>query len=384
MAENHPTEEDPNFEDPDNVVTLGEVLQYENQMIEDTAAVLGAMNDKNCSYIEGYSKRQALYSCLTCIPEAKTDPSKRAGVCLACSYHCHDGHDLIELYTKRNFRCDCGNSKFGTIQCNLCPDKEPVNEENLYNQNFQGTYCVCSRPYPDPEDPVSDEMIQCVICEDWYHSRHLNAPVPSTPFVEMICFSCVGDHEFLSHYAGLSITEVREASVDEIKENIEVTSQKNDTPVAPSEGELEQPEAASNTRECKKPEKKCEAGTLFWIDTSWRNALCTCDNCLEMYGDENVLYLLDAEDPLPVYEEKGKAKAQGIIEDEDKKLLGSMDRVQLIETIAGYNELKESMAEFFRGFAENKRVIREEDVKEFFEEMQAKKRQRTEIPHFCR
>lgn len=124
-----------------------------------------------------------MYSCLTCIPEAKTDPDKRAGICLACSYHCHEGHELIELYTKRNFRCDCGNSKFDSKQCNLCPDKITSNEENLYNQNFQGTYCVCSRPYPDPEDPVSDEMIQCIICEDWYHSRHLNTPVPSTPFV---------------------------------------------------------------------------------------------------------------------------------------------------------------------------------------------------------
>ena len=29
-----------------------------------------------------------------------------------------------------------------------------------YNQNFRGVYCICHRPYPDPEDPVPDEMIQ--------------------------------------------------------------------------------------------------------------------------------------------------------------------------------------------------------------------------------
>jgi len=43
-----------------------------------------------------------------------------AGICLACSYKCHEGHDLVELYTKRNFRCDCGNSKFEQ-KCQLEP-----------------------------------------------------------------------------------------------------------------------------------------------------------------------------------------------------------------------------------------------------------------------
>lgn len=119
-----------------------------------------------------------MYSCLTCIPEAKTDIEKSAGVCLACTFHCHDGHELIELYTKRNFRCDCGNTKFPNGKCNLYSDKNPVNDMNLYNQNFTGVYCTCHKPYPDPEDNIADEMIQCVVCEDWYHTRHLGVPMP--------------------------------------------------------------------------------------------------------------------------------------------------------------------------------------------------------------
>ena len=55
----------------------------------------------------------------------------------------------------------------------LKPEKAPENTENKYNQNFRGVYCICHRPYPDPEDTVPDEMIQCVVCEDWFHSRHL-------------------------------------------------------------------------------------------------------------------------------------------------------------------------------------------------------------------
>lgn len=47
---------------------------------------------------QGYVKRQALYACVTCLPSSS---GELAGICLACSYHCHDGHELIELYTKR-------------------------------------------------------------------------------------------------------------------------------------------------------------------------------------------------------------------------------------------------------------------------------------------
>lgn len=116
---------------------------------------------------QGYIKRQALYACLTCVPESKDKPEKRAGVCLACSYKCHDGHDLIELYTKRNFRCDCGTSKILMIRCKLDANKMEDNDKNTYNQNFSGVYCVCHRPYPDELDHIQDEMIQCVFCEDW-------------------------------------------------------------------------------------------------------------------------------------------------------------------------------------------------------------------------
>lgn len=47
--------------------------------------------------VQGYVKRQALYACSTCTPKG----GEPAGVCLACSYKCHEGHDLFELYTKR-------------------------------------------------------------------------------------------------------------------------------------------------------------------------------------------------------------------------------------------------------------------------------------------
>ena len=80
---------------------------------------------------------------------------------------------IVELWTKRNFRCDCGNSKFGEFFCKLFPNKDVENVENSYNHNFKGVYCTCLRPYPDPDVEEQVEMIQCCICEDWFHEEHL-------------------------------------------------------------------------------------------------------------------------------------------------------------------------------------------------------------------
>lgn len=67
-----------------------------------------------------------------------------------------------------------GNSKFGDFFYKLFPNKDIENAENMYNHNFRGSYCTCGRPYldPDVEEPV--EMIQCCICEDWFHEEHFS------------------------------------------------------------------------------------------------------------------------------------------------------------------------------------------------------------------
>uniref|UniRef100_A0A2A4JQ13 UBR-type domain-containing protein n=1 Tax=Heliothis virescens TaxID=7102 RepID=A0A2A4JQ13_HELVI len=205
--------------DGDKVVTMMDVLQEQQDFEEDANAVLGASDDKNCTYPKGYIKRQALYACLTCCTEAKTDPTKRAGVCLACSLNCHENHELVELYTKRNFRCDCGNPKFNSNPCQFTPDKTDLNEDNVYNQNFSGLYCTCHRPYPDPESTVEDDMIQCIICEDWLHASHLDAVVPANDqYSEMICKSCMEKNEFLHDYSMFAVT-VETGDVDIVTVN---------------------------------------------------------------------------------------------------------------------------------------------------------------------
>lgn len=139
---------------------------------------------------------------------------------------------------------------------------------------------------------------------------------------------------------------------------------------------------------CKMPKGRSDdICTKFWREMTWRTQLCQCVDCMKLYTDHNVLFLFDMEDTVQSYEEKGKAKAleneQSMLEKETK-LLSSLDRVPLMETIAAYHDLKENLSEYLKKFADNKKVVREEDIKEFFSSMSAKKKQKTGPSYLCR
>lgn len=395
-------------DDESNAITMVDVLKEENELEEDANAVLGNSDPQNCTYPQGYVRRQALYACTTCIPA--DSEQKQGGVCLACSYSCHEGHELVELYTKRNFRCDCGNSLFGGNKCHLEPVKE-LNEKNKYNQNFCGVYCTCHRPYPDPEDPIDDEMIQCIICEDWYHGRHLGTQkfVPSD-YGEMICESCMSDHSFLWNYAGLCLTKAASGTA-EAEVNVEMTPTKTaaasegcemasalNVPTT-SEGDAGTPPSQKNNGEtpsAQSIDKECILSTLkpvqphtgatFWPE-AWRKHLCTCLTCQGIYEAEGVSYLTDLQDTVQYYEEQGKAKVangQGNSQyDHAMRALSQLDRTAQIEALHGYNDMKEQLKEYLQKFAENRKVVREEDIREFFSQM-SRKRARVEVPSTCR
>ncbi|XP_076443083.1 putative E3 ubiquitin-protein ligase UBR7 [Babylonia areolata] len=448
-------EDRPSVDDDDSVSML-EVLAQESRMQEDASAVLGGSDDQECTYAKGYIKRQALYACTTC---STTEP---AGVCLACSYQCHEGHDLYELYTKRNFRCDCGNSKFKDNKCKLVPIKSDVNEENQYNQNFKGAYCICARPYPDPEDETEDLMIQCVVCEDWYHGRHLGTEVPENDsYQEMICRGCMAKHPFLWAYQvnGQAETVQKELGEDEkvdvaggdsdktkpdpmsqestvkpeneegVKEKPDVDSDKvmeqDDTTPAkaqkrklapgsmPSEACADGASGSSTSAESEPPSKQTKAeeaadsrpksgigscllqdlrkrqftvkdcGT-FWLE-GWREKLCACDACVSMYKEEGVAFLTDVTETVSTYEEKGRSNPAMSDLEQERSLLSGMDRIQQIEMINGFNDLKSELSDFLKTFAESGKVVSSDDIKGFFAHMEKRKKERMSgMQYFCK
>ncbi|KAI4716677.1 zf-UBR-domain-containing protein [Aureobasidium sp. EXF-10727] len=212
--------------------------------------------------------RQAIFACLTCNPPSTSDNKSHtpAAVCYSCSISCHGEHELVELFTKRNFVCDCGTTRVpASAPCTLRIDEstsqkgnvtgETPAENNKYNHNFSGRFCACGEPY-DPEKEKGT-MFQCLglgtvedggCGEDWWHPECLmglprpqpsetapkeekksleqptqdgEAPAQSTEgqedvdeaplppgfpaeddFDHLICYKCVSSFPWIKQYAG--------------------------------------------------------------------------------------------------------------------------------------------------------------------------------------
>ncbi|NXO92235.1 MLO2 protein, partial [Certhia brachydactyla] len=414
------------------VVSLAEVLAENEELEKEARAVLGGSDHERCSYSQppclpqGAVKRQALYACSTCTPPG----AEPAGICLACSYECHGTHRLFELYTKRNFRCDCGNSKFKNLQCKLLPEKGKVNSGNKYNDNFYGLYCTCKRPYPDPEDEIPDEMIQCIVCEDWFHGRHLGAvPPESGDFHEMVCQACMKHCHFLWAYAsqlavfllvdvylpvppltkGNSLEDegivLKVEEGEEQKKEIKKESgvEHHDTKEEKQLEQFNEPSTSSGVLNTfiliqavtKKEEPVCKLKELqskpfvkkdtatFW-PSNWRSKLCTCEDCLKMYSELEVQFLTDECDTVLAYENKGTSDQETERRDPLMDTLNSMNRVQQVELICEYNDLKTELTDYLRRFADEGTVVKREDIQHFFEEFQSRKRRRTNrMQYYC-
>lgn len=145
--------------------------------------------------------RQLVFACLTCL---RQNGGQNVGVCYSCLIQCHLAHELVEMFSKRNFACDCGTQRMAKGKaCALRYGKLPDGEEprrprmrtgsilelfslrerdlpqaediesleNVYNHNYQGRFCLCSMVY----NPVKETrtMHQCylgAVCrEDWFH-----------------------------------------------------------------------------------------------------------------------------------------------------------------------------------------------------------------------
>ncbi|RNA26441.1 E3 ubiquitin- ligase UBR7 [Brachionus plicatilis] len=367
-------DENPTNVDQD-VFSLQEIIDSEKEQTEIASAVLGASDAQNCSYTQGYVYRQALYCCLTCLNLTKE--KKLHGICLACSYECHQNHELVELYTKRNFRCDCGNSKFSAFQCKLEAQKDPVNSLNKYNHNFNGLYCSCDRPYPDPDLSASDtlnneEMIQCTICEDWFHLKHLNNfndfKINENDYEDMVCQQCMTLTGFIWYYQELiALKDKSEASL------VDVESVSEDC----SGCKLER----LKKMYARVGDKWCKSESSCFLADGWREALCKCENCQKMYSDLSIEFITKKEDSIKYYEERGKQMDEMNKEevDEQKLLnneLSKMNRVSQLELLHNLNDFKTDLKEFLADFARNGQVVKRENIEEFFESLNNQRKKR--------
>lgn len=370
--------------DDKDTCSLQDVIDCEKERNEIASAVLGGSDAATCSYDKGYVFRQAIYCCVTC---SKIN-GEIHGICLACSYECHQNHELDELYTKRHFRCDCGNEKFkkSKLTCKLKPNKDSLNTLNYYNHNFNGLYCTCNKPYPETsannsanKDEENDDMIQCTVCEDWFHLNHLkgneNFPANEDDYDEMICQSCMSKNKFLWYYQGymaLKSDSKEDKTENNESKNVDILSVDENKGVLKESNENIQNNTNNNSNnECLLSKLKIKHENLdlnnenvnraSCFKNNWRDYLCKCHDCLNMYKDNNIEFLTKSNDTIKYYEEYGKQKeAENQQIDENKLLddqLSKLDRVSQVEFLHNVNDFKQELTEFLSGFAQNGQVV---------------------------
>lgn len=321
---------------------MQDILDNEESCQETARVLLGAQDSSVCTYPEGYKPRQALFACLTC---ASDPESNEAGICYGCSLHCHEDHNIVELFTKRRFRCDCGNSKFKT-KCTLFEEKDASNKENSYNHNFSGLFCVCKKTYPCELD---ETMHQCVACEDWFHLSHLDEN--SAKIAEerekageldfsLLCKDCTSRLPFLSR---LSVAEPNEGTV------------------------------------CFSSFTGSSEGPILLLD-GFRERMCRCDDCLKLYEKAGCEYLVDPEDDIEAFTKENIEKTANEREpDADaivNEIVQTAGRERAIHVLQGIHALKRNLQNFMREKQEEGvDVITAEHILSFFDKI---KRRRTE------
>eukprot|EP00117_Sycon_ciliatum_P005175 scpid64269/ scgid3169/ Putative E3 ubiquitin-protein ligase UBR7; N-recognin-7 len=294
------------------------------------------------------------------------------------------------------------------LHCFPRQDKKPENENNTYNHNFLGKYCTCDRPYPDLEplddSVVDDQMLQCVVCEDWFHERHLGRPVPDE-YEEMVCDACVKRCPFLHYYSmhsdlhdthaggdangsttatttstGISTASASASSAD-LGSAAAGANADASTDVLDSSFESSERQCDLEYRQVRRPLpdgiKTIDKASYFRED--WRLELCSCAKCLVMYEELNILFLPDASDTTAAYEELGQANSPsghstGSLEDQGVEALSSLPVVQQVEMSTEYNNMKSELTAFLKPFADSGKTVSDEDIRRFFDQLKDRKR----------
>jgi len=342
-------------EKKEDSITLEDILLQHQTFHEEVSHQLNQNwgNENACTYDEGYIN-QPVYGCKTC----KKD--ERFGFCFGCSMNCHLEHEVFELFDKRNFRCDCGTPKSGW-NCSFHGPLSDDNFENKYNHNFDHLYCWCNSSYNEQENV----MYQCIICMDWFHleciQKKESETIPSVDIVcDFICCDCVKQNSFLLYYYPIlkqSNINDTESSLNNKEENKNI-NEENKGIVCKLEN-LKEKNSVQNT---------------FWIK-DWCNNLCRCDNCLKIYTDSNVIYLLEEKnsDSNEEISLDQKDTFDLVTASEQAFLNLPIPQENKIDLIFGYTKMVDGLKSYLKRFADTGTEVTKKDIDLFFQDIKKRK-----------
>ncbi|KAI0980688.1 hypothetical protein GJ496_001471 [Pomphorhynchus laevis] len=372
--------------DEDCVISLNDLVN-ENEMMElEEMTMRGQASEEECTYNKGYMNRQGIFSCKTC----QDNGCLPAAICYGCSIQCHSDHDLYELWSKRNYRCDCGNERFPELTCQLKSDKDSINVKNNYdNHNLRGLYCTCECSYNGDTN-----MISCVICEDWFHFEHIDiAELGEQDDAVIICPACSNKFmalliPYFPLYCQSYVQTTRELfSIEDVDSllttasSLRAQSSDDNKCILPLyANQLLGSVQEGVTEEVLQRELQLifdgSRATIWQLN--WRDYLCKCSKCVYTYELEGLSFLIDPTDTIEHYLSKAKTT-----DDDIKLILEKLNRPMQIEVISMMREFREQLQEFFRTCSETGKVVTERDVIEFFEKMKSELQNRNILPDRC-
>lgn len=391
----------------DTTTTAQEYLSSQLSL-EREARDLMPYDPKQCTYNMGPT-RQQVYACLTCRDNNKD--GQLNGVCYSCSIQCHSEHDLVELFTKRGFTCDCGTTRV-SFPCTLRHGvKDDIPEsDTTYNHNYNGKFCVCARDYNPTEE--TGNMLQCsfgdVCNEDWYHdycimgipkigassekdhginqldtlgepgldaeSSFIKDEEGGEPgeqtidgfpkfedFDGFICWKCISKHrDFFDKIKNNksimadSLQRIESRSIEERKKKLE---ERDDHPQASKKRKLEY------------------EYSLFLKDNQEQNFKTlydtTSDQQIKAFLDEFPFLMHDT----PIYEPPQDSDDDGSsVYDLGTRAINSLPREQAIEGVQVYENIRSKLKDFLTPFAQDGKVVNKEDIEAFFDNLKRDKK----------
>jgi len=103
------------------------------------------------------------------------------------------------------------------------------------------------------------------------------------------------------------------------------------------------------------------AGDLFLSD-GWRERWCRCDNCLLQL--QKYPWLLEEEETYTPPEDPDSKMS---LEELGLRALSSLPRDKALDSIRAFNEMRDNLLNYLRPFAQEGKVVSEQDVAAFFE-----------------
>ena len=186
----------------------------------------------------------------------------------------------------------------------------------------------------DDEETFKITMIQCELCEDWYHTSCLSkiSDIPDDSlFDQYFCMLCIEDSEFLKLNSHLM-------SFDGHKTH-------------------------ENFNLCFGTKKETKLGISkvgLFTNNIWKDAVCKCDICIENLKKDpmHILLLEDCPNwkPLEEFTQQDSNKDENDWEVLTESL-NKIDRVAAINGINACNAFKDSIKHFLKPFASNNKVV---------------------------